>query len=175
LCSERQTLDWRSDVPRDEHGTMRVHIPVQRRWGDQDALGHINNVSLLKILEEARLRAFWREGDAGDSPVAVFDGDTVSTGGRFATLIARQEIEYLLPVPYGRDPLDVQLWIGRLGGSTAEICYEVMSPDSAVLYARATTVVVLVDTATGRPTRLPKDIRAAWEPYVEDPIAYRKR
>ncbi|MGO1235583.1 MAG: acyl-CoA thioesterase [Microbacterium gubbeenense] len=157
---------------------MRVHIPVQRRWGDQDALGHINNVSLLKILEEARLRAFWREGNADDSPVAVFDDDTVSTGGSFATLVARQEIEYLLPVPYARDPLDVQLWIGRLGGSTAEICYDVMSPASdadQVLYARSTVVVVLVDTTTGRPARLPQDIRAAWEPYVDDPITYRKR
>src|SRR5690606_12146124 len=110
-----------------EHGGMRVHIPVQRRWGDQDALGHINNVSMLKLLEEARLRAFWRDG-ADDSPVAVFDESSVAQGGSVNTLIARQEIEYLTPAPYGRDPLDVQLWIGRLGGSSAEICYEVMSP-----------------------------------------------
>jgi len=154
---------------------MRVHIPVQRRWGDQDALGHINNVSLLKLLEEARLRAFWRTGDDGDSPVAVFTDDMVSSGSAIATLVARQEIEYLLPVPYGRDPLDVQVWIGRLGGSSVEICYEVRSPDGTVLYARATTVVVLVDTASGRPTRLPADIRAAWRPYIGDPISYRTR
>lgn len=154
---------------------MRVHIPVQRRWGDQDALGHINNVSLLKLLEEARLRAFWRTGDDGDSAVAVFTDDMVSSGSAIATLVARQEIEYLLPVPYGRDPLDVQVWIGRLGGSSVEICYEVWGPDGTVLYARATTVVVLVDTASGRPTRLPADIRAAWRPYIGDPISYRTR
>lgn len=151
---------------------MRVHVPVHRRWGDQDALGHINNVSLLKLLEEARIRAFWRSG-ADDTPVAVFDADTVSTGGQLATLIARQEVEYLLPVPYERDPLDVQLWIGKLGGSSAEICYEVLG-DGGTRYARATTVVVLVDTATGRPTRLPTEVRDAWEPYVEDPIVYRR-
>ena len=29
------------------------------------------------------------------------------------TLIARQEIEYLRPVPYQRNPLDVQLWFGK--------------------------------------------------------------
>ena len=154
---------------------MRVHIPVQRRWGDQDALGHINNVSLLRLLEEARLRAFWRTGDDGDSPVAVFTDDMVSSGSAIATLVARQEIEYLLPVPYGRDPLDVQVWIGRLGGSSVEICYEVWGPDGTALYARATTVVVLVDTASGRPTRLPADIRAAWRPYIGDPISYRTR
>jgi hypothetical protein len=32
------------------------------------------------------------------------------------TLIARQEIEYLAPVPYRREPLDVQLWFGRRTG-----------------------------------------------------------
>lgn len=153
---------------------MRVHIPVQRRWGDQDALGHINNVSMLKLLEEARIRAFWAEGGDDDSPVAVFGADTVRSGGGAATLIARQEITYLEPVPYARDPLDVQLWIGRLGGSSAEICYEVMSPDGDTCYARATTVVVLVDGATGRPTRLPTDVREAWAPYVEDPIRHRR-
>ncbi|WP_105566281.1 acyl-CoA thioesterase [Microbacterium halophytorum] len=156
---------------------MRVHIPVERRWGDQDALGHINNVSLLKILEEARLRAFWRDGDVAPTPVAVFDDDTVSGSGAAQTLIARQEIEYVLPVPYGRKPLDVQLWIGRLGGSSVEICYEVMSPtgEEQTCYARATTVVVLADAATGRPVRLPAHVRDAWQPYVGEPIEYRRR
>ncbi|WP_110589518.1 acyl-CoA thioesterase [Microbacterium suaedae] len=153
---------------------MRIHIPVHRRWGDQDALGHINNVSLLKLLEEARVRAFWRdEGSAEDAPLAVLDADTVSTGAGLATLIARQEIEYLAPVPYAREPLDVQMWLGKIGGSSFEICYEVMG-DGGTRYARATTVVVLVDTETGRPTRLPTDARTAWEPYAEEPISYRR-
>jgi len=154
---------------------MRVHIPIHRRWGDQDALGHINNVSMLKILEEARLRAFWREEGSENSPLAVFGEDTVSGGGSARTLVARQEIEYLAPVPYGRDPLDVQVWIGRLGGSSVEICYDVYSPDGQTRYARSSVVVVLVDSETGAPTRLPAEVRAAWRPYVEAPIEYRRR
>ena len=47
------------------------------------------------------------------------------------TLIARQEIEYLRPVPYQRNPLDVQLWFGKLGGSSIEVCYEVFSPSDS--------------------------------------------
>ena len=154
---------------------MRVHIPVSRRWGDQDALGHINNVSMLKILEEARLRAFWREEGTENSPLAVFDEDTVSGGGSARTLVARQEIEYLAPAPYGREPLDIQVWIGRLGGSSVEICYEVFSPDGSACYARSSVTVVLVDSETGAPTRLPAEVRATWKPYVEAPIEYRRR
>ena len=158
----------------------RVHIPIHRRWGDLDALGHVNNTSMLKLLEEARLRAFWKSEDPSDqAPTAVFGNDVLGDGGTLATLIARQEIEYLAPVPYEHKPLDVQLWIGRLGGSSAEICYEVYSPsiggEPQTLYARASAVVVMVDTATGRPTRLPEHVREVWAPYVEEPIAFSRR
>ncbi|MCQ6463605.1 hypothetical protein NPN16_24885, partial [Vibrio parahaemolyticus] len=64
------------------------------------------------------------------------------------------------------------------GGSSADICFEVYSPagDAApVLYARATAVVVLVDTASGRPIRWSETERAAWGPSVGDPIEYRRR
>lgn len=157
----------------------RVHIPIHRRWGDLDALGHVNNTSMLKLLEEARLRAFWKSEDPADqAPTAVFDAGVLEGGGPVATLIARQEIEYLAPVPYEHRPLDVQLWLGRLGGSSAEVCYEVYSPagtEPQVLYARASAVVVLVDTQTGRPTRLPEQVRQAWIDYVEEPIRFSRR
>ncbi|WP_426319691.1 acyl-CoA thioesterase [Microbacterium sp. E-13] len=157
----------------------RVHIPIHLRWGDLDALGHVNNTSMLKLLEEARLRAFWKGDGVEPAPeTAVFDMNVLENGGARATLIARQEIEYYQPVPYGHRPLDVQLWIGRIGGSSAEVCYDVYSPDGPepqVLYARANAVIVMVDTSSGRPTRWTAEERAAWEPFVGDPIDFRRR
>ncbi|WP_137843419.1 thioesterase family protein [Microbacterium sp. 2FI] len=172
----------------------RLHVPIHLRWGDLDALGHVNNTSMLKLLEEARLRAFWRPEDGSDAaPTAVFDMSVLEGGGTRATLVARQEIEYLRPVPYGQRPLDVQLWVGAIGGSSVEVCYEVFSAESGsapnprlddarptgeepqVLYARASAVVVLVDTATGRPTRWRAAEREAWAPYVGESIVYAKR
>jgi acyl-CoA thioester hydrolase len=43
-----------------------------------------------------------------------------------------------------------------------------------VLYARATAVTVLVDTASGRPIRWTEAERTAWAPYIGDPIEYRR-
>jgi acyl-CoA thioester hydrolase len=94
------------------------------------------------------------------------------------TLIARQELEYLVPVPYLRAPLDVQIWIGRLGGASLEVCYEVWSPagvDPAVLFTKASTSIVLVDAASGTPRRITDAERAAWTPFVEDPLTFRRR
>jgi acyl-CoA thioester hydrolase len=134
---------------------------------------------MLKLLEEARLRAFWRPEDGSDAPpTAVFDMSVLEGGSTRATLVARQEIEYLRPVPYGQRPLDVQLWVGRVGGSSVEVCYEVFTPQGEVpslLYARASAVVVLVDTTSGRPTRWGEAERAAWAPYVGEPISYSTR
>jgi acyl-CoA thioester hydrolase len=156
----------------------RVHIPIHLRWGDLDALNHVNNTSMLKLLEEARLRAFWLpDGGLEAPPTAVLDTHLDLTA-EVMTLIARQEIEYLAPVPYGQRPLDVQLWIGRLGGSSIDVCYEVFSPlgdASQTLYARSTAVIVMVDTSTGRPVRLTAEMRRAWEPYLDEPISYSRR
>lgn len=157
----------------------RLHIPIHLRWGDLDAFNHVNNTSMLKLLEEARVRAFWLPEPGEHAPdTAVLDSSLFSG---VLTLIARQEIEYLAPVPYQRHPLDVQMWFGKLGGSSIEVCYEVRSPvESAgdapqAIYARATTVVVKVDAESGRPLRLSPEERAAWTPYLGEPIDYAHR
>ncbi|MFE7845053.1 acyl-CoA thioesterase [Microbacterium sp. NPDC057407] len=158
----------------------RLHIPIHLRWGDLDAFNHVNNTSMLKLLEEARVRAFWQPAPGEDAPDTAVLDSSIHSG--VLTLIARQEIEYLAPVPYQRHPLDVQLWFGRLGGSSIEVCYEVRSPletatpgSPQTVYARATTVVVKVDAASGRPLRLSAEERAAWSPYAGDPIVYAHR
>lgn len=160
----------------DEPGGLRLHVPIDLRWGDLDAFNHVNNTSMLKLLEECRVRAFWAP-DEGEPryPTAV-----VPSPGRsgLLTLVARQEIEYLRPVPYQGEPLDVQLWFARLGGSSVEVCYEVFSPavsSEQILYARSSAVIVLVEAESGHPVRLSPGIREAWEPYLGEPIRYARR
>lgn len=151
-------------------------MPIHLRWGDLDAFNHVNNTSMLKLLEEARVRAFWKaeEGETAPSTAVLNSGIEAGT----LTLIARQEIEYLAPVPYQRRPLEVQMWFGKLGGSSLEVCYEVFNDpanETRVLYARSTAVIVLVDAEIGRPTRITSEMRDAWTPYIGEPITYAHR
>lgn len=153
----------------------RLHVPIHLRWGDLDAFNHVNNTSMLKLLEEARVRVFWSPTNGEDAPSTAVVG---AGADGVLTLIARQEIEYVAPVPYRRDPLDVQMWFSRLGGASIEVAYEVFSPrcdPEPTLYARATSVVVMVDPATGRPRKLTDAMRTAWEPYLGPPVAYSHR
>ncbi|MBK4346048.1 acyl-CoA thioesterase [Lacisediminihabitans changchengi] len=178
----------------------RLHVPTRLRWADLDGYGHVNNADMLRLLEEARIEAFWTDGAAlGDAEASVTGGDTrpdavrlgdirlagastavldASPGADTLSLIARQEVEYLLPIPYMRQPLDIQLWIAQIGGASFEICYEVRSPlgqEPALLYTKAATTLVLVDRETMRPRRIRDYERAAWEPYLDEPIRFSKR
>ena len=161
----------------------RLRVTVQLRWSDMDAYAHVNNVEMLRLLEEARIEVFWRHPDAPDGtpadggrPTAVLDA---GPGALTSTLVARQEIQYVRPLPYRRAPVVIELWIGHLGGASLDVCYEVRdaptSTPGATVYAKAITTIVLVDTATGAPRRLTADERAVWEPYLEEPVVMRRR
>lgn len=161
----------------------RLEVPVQLRWSDMDAYAHVNNVEMLRLLEEARIEAFWRHPEAQDGtrpdatwPTAVLDA---GPGAQTSTLVARQEIEYLVPLGYRRSPVLVEMWLGHLGGASLDVCYEVRDRPAAdptsTVFARATTTLVLVDSGTGRPRRLGDAEREAWQRYVEEPARHRRR
>jgi acyl-CoA thioester hydrolase len=154
----------------------RLHVPIALRWSDFDAYAHVNNAEMLRLLEEARIQAFWRPDDgASGHPTAVLDA---RPGAETVSLIARQEIEYLRPIPYMRSPIDIELWVGHVGGASLLICYELFSPggvEPRVLYTKAATTLVMVDAATGTPRRITDDLREVMAPYVEAPVEFTKR
>lgn len=154
----------------------RLQVLVQLRWSDMDAYGHVNNVAMLTLLEEARIAAFWSRPSGAPAPTtAVLDA---GPGADSHTLVARQEIEYLRPLGYQREPVTVLLWLGHLGGASLDVCYEVrdVAPDIATstVVARAISTVVLVDAASGRPRRMTATERDAWTPYLEEPLTLRR-
>lgn len=156
---------------------MRLRVPIRLRWSDIDAYAHVNNAAMLGLLEEVRIQAFWTvpTGPADSSDErgpAILDG---TPGAETLSLIAQQEIEYLRPIPYGRQPLDCEVWIARLGGASLDVHYEVYSPEGVEpreLTTRAASTLVLVDAATQKPRRISADERAAWSPYLENPVVF---
>lgn len=154
-----------------------LDIPVSLRWADLDAYGHVNNAAMLTLLEEARIAAFWASDEAhpgGPAPAAhhtalLDSGPTAKT----LTLIARQEVEYLLPIEYTRLPLVVRLWLSHIGGASIDVCYEVRL--RGAVHAIALSTIVLVDAATGRPRRVTPLEREAWETHLAPPVEFRRR
>jgi acyl-CoA thioester hydrolase len=158
---------------------MRLHVEVPLRWSDIDAYAHVNNAAMLHLLEEVRIEAFWVTGEDADSPdrvgPRVLDG---RPGSDTLALIARQEIEYLQPIPFQRAPLDAEVWISRMGGASLELNYEIHTPvgvEPRILYTRAATTLVLANADDSKPRRITPTEKAAWAPYVEEPVRFTRR
>lgn len=154
-----------------------LELQVPLRWADIDGYQHVNNAAMLTILEEARIAAFWASDepgidaeDAAPNRTALLDA---GPGARTLTLIARQEVEYLLPIEYTRAPLTIRLWISHLGGASIDVSYEVLL--GGRVHVIAVTSIVLVDAATGRPRRVSAAERDVWARHVGPPVEFRHR
>jgi acyl-CoA thioester hydrolase len=118
-----------------------VSVPV--RWGDLDAYGHVNNVAILGLLEQARVSAFWDPGSPVLPPLAA--------GAPVQVVVADAHVAYRRAIPYVQS-VDVSVTVPRIGGASFVIAYEILLDGGVAV--NATTTLALVDAATWRPMRL---------------------
>jgi acyl-CoA thioester hydrolase len=124
------------------------------RWSDMDAFGHVNNVSFLRYLEEARIDFMWR--------LAPGEGSASFTGG---SVVARHEIDYLRPLVHRHTPVTVETWVTDVSAASMTVAYEVKDGDA--VYVRASTIVVPYNLEAGRPRRITREERSFLEEYLE--------
>ncbi|TLP79458.1 acyl-CoA thioesterase [Nesterenkonia sphaerica] len=134
-----------------------VTVPIELRWGDQDPYGHVNNVTVLRILEEARARAFWNApGQSGGA--AVFP--PLEPSEQVWALVADFQLKYRQQLPYQREPVQVAMSVPRVGGASFTIDYAVtLSAAEKSPRVTAQSTLVLVDRDSGRPQRLTAQLR----------------
>ena len=120
---------------------VTVSVPV--RWGDLDAYGHVNNVAIMGLLEQARVQAFWDPGAPVLPPLAA--------GSPVQVVVADARVSYLKAIPYVQ-AVDVAVTVPKVGGASFVIGYEILV-DGAVAVT-ATTTLALIDVSTWRPLRL---------------------
>ncbi|MCI9889336.1 acyl-CoA thioesterase [Micrococcales bacterium 31B] len=156
-----------------EKGGERVRLNVPVRWFDLDAYGHVNNSEMFRLLEEARIKAFWTV--PGQTARAAKNITIGGAGSETITLIAGHRIEYRTPLDYRPQGVEIDLWVTKLGGASAELAYEVFSDDDGprVVYAVATSVMVFVSATTERPRKLTDAEREAWGELLGPPPKFR--
>ena len=139
----------------------RTQVPL--RWSDMDAYGHVNNVQYLRLLEDARVIGF-REWFGADK--SLLDGGVV---------VSRHEIEYLAPLTYRPEPIEVDMWVTGTSGAGFTLGYVVRDPESLgeSVYALAETGLVLYDFTTARPRRITDEERSILGGHVGGPVAFR--
>jgi len=123
-------------------------IPI--RWGDMDAMGHVNNTVYFRFMEQARISWFGR----------LLPGDEAwhSTG----IVIANASCSYKRAITYP-GTVEVRLFVGAPGGASVPTFYELRVDDDPEPYADGAAVVVFIDMQSQKSKRIPDEIRARLE------------
>lgn len=143
-----------------------IQCSVGMRWGDMDAYGHVNNVEILRILEEARIHAFGPPGGTGgpgrEPVVALFNNVPAGT----QALVAEHRVKYLSPLTYRNIPAEIAVWISALKGASLTIAYVIRDPVTAQTCAKAETTLAFVDGDSGRLLRIAPEQKELMLPYL---------
>jgi len=134
---------------------MRHHSMQTVRWGDLDAFGHLNNAAYLVIVQEARADWTWYSREPLGLPPVFAD-----------MVVARAEVDYLVPIYEGSFDVYVAIWVSRIGNSSFDLIYEISSPQG--LHARAKTVQVAVNMETKKARRIYDDEKEWLKTYLEE-------
>jgi acyl-CoA thioester hydrolase len=122
-----------------------TRIPV--RWGDQDALGHVNNATYFTYFEQARIEALDR----------VFP-DGWADGG---PILAAISCDFKRPIHYPATVV-VRVYGGEPGRTSFPNAYELtVEGDDDTVVATAEARLVWVSRETGRPVPIPDALRDA--------------
>jgi acyl-CoA thioester hydrolase len=120
------------------------------RFGDTDAMGHVNNATFATYLEDARVGFFLHAS-----------GTTIGLAG---LILARTEIDFVKPILFGVGPVRTTAWVEQVGTKSFRMGYTM--EQSGAVVARATSVQVAYDYAAGASRALTEAERAALAPYV---------
>jgi acyl-CoA thioester hydrolase len=149
-------------------GPFRFECRLEVRFGDTDAMGHVNSATYLTYFEAARA-AYYRAATGG-----MF-GIGSDTNAR-SFIVAEARVVYRSPVRFG-EPLRAQCrvaWTSRSAfGMQYRLCADESAFGSARLVAHGETVQVMYDYAGARASRLPADLLASLEAFEGGPIPRR--
>jgi acyl-CoA thioester hydrolase len=141
-------------------GEFAYEHPIEVRFVDTDAFGHVNNALYLTYFEAARAGYY-----------AEVTGAPFGTGARAAEhtfVIAEAQLVYRAPAFFG-ETLLVGCRFAWTGKSSFGVEYRVRAGESVVAPARVvadgTSVQVMFDLERNRVRRVPEDLIELFEKY----------
>ena len=115
---------------------------------DIDQQNHVNNTVYLRWVQEVAT-AHWE----ALAPAAAQE--------QIGWVVLRHEIDYKTPAGHGDEVL-LRTWVGQATRVTFERFTEMRRGRDHELFAQARTLWVPVNAATGKPTRVPPEVRAVF-------------
>ena len=143
-----------STAPLRSRADFRHFIAIPTRWMDNDAYGHVNNVTYYSYFDTAVNEHLIRAGGLDILNGAAI-GLVVETGCTFAKPLSFPEV------------VDAGLSVTRIGTSSVTYAIGLFRAGDEEPAASGRFVHVWVDRITQRPVPVPPAIRVALEPLLE--------
>ena len=123
-----------------------------------DLLGHVNNVTYVDYLQEARV-------DMLRVHPAASGGEALAEG----VVVVRHEVKYLYPLVFRMEPVNVEVWVTEIRAATVTLAYEIFdeTPDGRRVYLRARSVLTPYVFDAERPRRVSPQEREVLERFLE--------
>ncbi len=131
---------------------MKHTSDIYIRYGDIDAMGHVNNAIYLQYFEQARMA--WFKGLIGSKWDWNTDG----------IILARNEIDYKLPLLL-HDKAVVETTVDSVGSKSMTLSYRILKKhnDLDLLVATGKSVLVCFDHKTQKTKEVPQ----SWKDRME--------
>ncbi len=131
------------------------------RWADMDLLGHVNNVTYIDYLQEARVDML-REHARSRGAEALAEG----------VVVARHVVSYVEPLVFRTSPVSVEVWVTEIKGASFTLATEIYDeaverPQGRRVYFRAESVLSPYDFETESPRRLTQGEREYLRQFLE--------
>ena len=152
-----------SDDPHDLTGPFHHQLEIAIRFGDTDAMRHVNNAKYLTYCESARIR-YWT--DVTGEPFAT------GTGAAESLILAEAKITYRAQAFFG-EVVTVETRSTRIGRSSFTLQHRLASGvpgDDPRLVAVSESVLVRYDYTLSAPVRLTSEHVAAIEAFEGRPL-----
>jgi acyl-CoA thioester hydrolase len=130
-----------------------------------DLLGHVNNVTYVDYLQEARVDMLRVHPPAAG-------GEDLAEG----VVVARHEVRYLHPLVFRREPVCIEVWVTEIRAATFTLCYEVFEdgPEGRTVYLQARSVLTPYVFTAEHPRLLRPEEKQVLERFLEpDPSPLR--
>ena len=123
---------------------FRHRTPLQVRFRDIDAFGHVNNAVFFSYLEQARV-TYLMDVLGADRNIQ-----------RLPLILARVELDFRAPI-FMAEPLTVTTQADWIGRTSFGLSHRLLAGDEGRLAGEARTVLVAYDYANSRPMPVPDD------------------
>ncbi len=119
---------------------------IQVGVGDIDQLGHVNNVTYVRWVQDVAV-AHWKAAASEADQKSVF------------WVVLRHEIDYKQPALLD-EMVTVRTWVGQAIGLRFERHTEFLRALDGKLFAKARTVWCPINPSTGRPVEVSNEVRS---------------